>query len=184
MLPLKRAITTQNPPPGNQIAWGAKVSPDFKARVIAMAAELGTNPDFLMSAMAFESGESFSPSVRNAAGSGATGLIQFLPSTATSLGTSVEALAAMTAEEQLAYVQKYLNPYKGRIGNLEDLYMSILRPAAIGKPDSFVLFRRGTIAYEENAGLDANKDGMVTKEEASAPVRAQLVKGRTAGYLG
>jgi hypothetical protein len=184
MLPFKRAINIQDPPPEDQIAWGAKVSSDFRARVIAIAGELGTNPDFLMSAMAFESGETFSPSIRNAAGSGATGLIQFLPSTAMSLGTSVEALAAMTAEEQLVYVEKYLNPYKGRIGNLEDLYMSILRPAAIGKPDSFVLFRRGTIAYEENAGLDANKDGVVTKEEASAPVLAQLVKGRKTGYLG
>ena len=184
MLPFTRAITTEDPPPERLIAWGAKVSPDFKARVLAMAGELGTDADFLMSAMAFESGETFSASIRNEAGSGATGLIQFLPSTAVRLGTSVAALAAMTAEQQLIYVQRYLNPYKGRIATLEDLYMSILRPVAIGKPDGYVLFRSGTLAYEENAGLDLNKDGAVTKEEASAPVRAKLVKGREAAYVG
>lgn len=41
-----------------------------------------------MAAMAFESGETFSPSIKNAAGSGAVGLIQFMPSTAKALGTS------------------------------------------------------------------------------------------------
>ena len=45
------------------------------------------NPDFLLACMAFESGMSFCSSIRNAA-SGATGLIQFMPSTARGLGTT------------------------------------------------------------------------------------------------
>ena len=50
-------------------------------------------------------------------------------------------------------------------------------PAAVGKPDDFVLFGKGAIegytgkAYEQNKGLDANNDGSVTKAEASAKVQ-------------
>lgn len=39
---------------------------------------------------------------------GATGLIQFMPKTAKALGTSTEALARMSFERQLDYVQEYL----------------------------------------------------------------------------
>lgn len=170
--------------PGQKIAWGAKVSAAFKTKLIKIAGNLGVDPDFLMSAMAFESGETFSPSVTNAAGSGATGLIQFMPSTATSLGTSTTALAAMTAENQLDYVEKYFNPYKNKLTTIEDVYMTILWPNAIGKANSYVLFSKPSTAYTQNSGLDADNDGNITKEEAAAKVKAKLVKGKGAGYLG
>ena len=38
-----------------------------------------------MAVMSFETGGTFDPGIRNAAGSGATGLIQFMPSTAAGL---------------------------------------------------------------------------------------------------
>src|SRR3954466_5080443 len=68
-----------------RIAWGAKVGAAFKQRVISICDGLSVPVDFMMAAMAFESGESFSASVKNAAGSGAVGLIQFMPSTAVAL---------------------------------------------------------------------------------------------------
>ena len=74
--------------PGSQ-----KVSQTFKQKLVQIAADLGTNPNFLMAVMSFESGETFSPSIKNAAGSGAVGLIQFMPATAKQLGTSTQALA-------------------------------------------------------------------------------------------
>ncbi|MFZ0321403.1 MAG: transglycosylase SLT domain-containing protein [Candidatus Sulfotelmatobacter sp.] len=169
---------------GKKIAWGAKVSAAFKAKVIKISANLGVDPDFLMSAMAFESAETFSPSIKNAAGSGATGLIQFMPSTATALGTSTTALAAVTAEDQLDYVEKYFNPYKNKLSTIEDVYMAILWPSAIGQPNSYVLFSKPSAAYTQNAGLDANKDGDITKEEAAAQVKGKLTKGKGAGYFG
>ena len=168
----------------NQIAWGAKVSAVFKSKVIALTTRLGFDPNYLMAAMAFESGESFSPSVKNAAGSGAVGLIQFMPATATALGTSTLALAAMTAEDQLDYVEAYFNPYRNRLNTLEDVYMAILMPVGIGKPNSYVLFTKGSVAYAENVGLDSNHDGVITKQEAAAAVRAKLVKGTQPGFLG
>lgn len=164
------------------IAWGAKVSNEFRDKVRVIATEkMFVSPDFLMACMAFESGESFSPSVRNAAGSGAVGLIQFMPQTAALLGTSIEELAEMTAEQQLDYVEKYFAPHRGRLQNLADLYMAILWPAAIGQPDYYVLFDQANAAhpkqYLQNRWLDFNQDGKVTKSEAAYPVAKKLDKG-------
>lgn len=167
------------------IAWGAKVDQEFRVKAAKVAADLGVSPSHLMACMAFESGETFSPSVRNAAGSGAVGLIQFMPNTAKNLKTSTEKLAAMTAVEQLDYVAEYFRPWRGRLRNLSDLYLAILLPKAVGKPDEYVLWAKGKapIAYRQNAGLDANKDGAVTKAEATNKVAAKLNKGLQPGYV-
>jgi hypothetical protein len=163
------------------LAWGKKVSKPFRDRVVQMGSTLKVNPDFLMACMAFESGGSFSPSIRNAAGSGAVGLIQFMPSTAQALGTTTQQLAAMSAVRQLDYVEKYFLPRAGKLKTLEDVYMAILWPAAIGKPLSYVLFDKRDAThpkrYIQNAGLDFNKDGLITKAETAAKVRRQLDKG-------
>jgi hypothetical protein len=165
-----------------QIAWGAKVSAAFKVKLIEIAWNIDVDPNFLISAMAFETGETFSPSIKNR--NGATGLIQFLPDTAVELGTSTVELAIMTAVDQMDYVEKYFNPYKNMLETIEDVYMAILWPAAIGKANSWVLFSKPSAQYDRNSGLDTNKDGAVTKEEAAAMVKAKLLKGRGAGYFG
>lgn len=165
-----------------QIAWGAKVSAAFKVKLIEIAENIGVDPNYLISAIAFETGETFSPSVRNR--NGATGLIQFLPDTAIELGTSTADLAAMTAVDQMNYVEKYFDPYKNMLKTIEDVYMAILWPAAIGKANSWVLFSKPSAQYDRNSGLDTDKDGHVTKEEAAAMVKAKLLKGRGAGYFG
>ena len=148
--------------------------PEFAEEVVGLAFDLGTDPEALMAVMEFESG--FSTSIRNAAGSGATGLIQFMPSTAKSLGTTTDALAQMTRKEQMVYVRKYFMQFGDRLrnGDIDDVYMTVLYPAAVGKPDSYVLFRSGTTAYRQNAGLDTNKDGTITKFEAAAKVRKRF----------
>lgn len=176
--------TPATPKQHDVIAWGAKVSPSFKRKVLEMTTRLQISPDFLMACMAFESGETFSPAVRNAAGSGATGLIQFMPSTAKALHTTTEALAAMNAEQQLVYVERYFRPYKGRIRTIEDIYMTILYPKAIGQTTDYVLFSGSTKAYRQNKGLDADGDKAVNKYEAAAAVRAKYHKGLRAGYIG
>lgn len=165
------------------IAWGAKVSAKFKSKVIAIANELGCDPSHLMASMAFETGETFSPSIRNKV-SGATGLIQFMSQTAIGLGTTQDALAAMTAEDQLDFVRKYFLPQKGKLHGISDVYMAILSPNAVGKPEAFVLFKAPSKPYEQNKGLDVNKDGQITKGEAAGKVYDKLQKGLAVSLRG
>lgn len=164
------------------LAWGRKVSAAFRDRVVdEVAPALSVDPNWLMTIMAFETGETFSPSVRNAAGSGAVGLIQFMPSTCASLGLTVEEMAALSAEDQLGYVLKYFAPWAGRIRSLGDAYGVVLWPAMVGKPDSWPVFRRDDpnhpARYLQNAGLDFNRDGEITKAEVVARVERELAKG-------
>lgn len=169
-----------------RLAWGAKVPPAFRQRVFDVCYRLGwdgDHPDWLMACMAFESGGTFSPSIYNAAGSGAVGLIQFMPSTAWGLGTTISELASMSQVAQLGYVQAYFKPYAARIKSLSDMYMAILMPRYIGQPDTAVLFNKGTVAYRQNSALDANTDGKITKAEATAKVAARLTRGLLAGYV-
>jgi hypothetical protein len=164
-----------------KLAWGLKVSQTFCDRVLWIGDDLGLDPSHLMACMAFESGQSFRPDIYNAAGSGAVGLIQFMPQTAASLGTSTAKLAAMTAEDQLNYVWKYFSPWKGKLNNLGDVYMAILWPGGVGRADSYVLFDKygpKPIQYLQNKGLDtAPHDGKVTRAEASAKIAHLLELG-------
>lgn len=167
------------------IPWGEHVSQIFRDRAAWTADALGIDVAWLMAVIAFETGRTFRPDIKNAAGSGAVGLIQFMPSTAASLGTSAQALASMSAEDQLRYVYRYLRPYAGRIQSLADLYMAILWPAAIGKPSDYVLFdaRRQPKAYSQNAGLDEDDDATITKAEAVARVQRELDRGIRPGNV-
>lgn len=177
----------QSPTPTHQhaaIAWGAHVSAAFRRKVIAIAGRLAMDPNHLMAIMAFETGRSFDPSETNDAGSGATGLIQFMPATARALGTSTANLARMNAIDQLDYVEAYLAPYAGRMKDLPSAYMAVLYPRAVDKAPGYVLFRKGSKAYKLNRGLDLNGDGQVTKAEAAAKVAALLAEGLRPGLIG
>lgn len=177
-----------------KLAWGAKVSQTFRDRVwwigedIAKVQKAPFDANWLMACMAWETGEKFTASVLNMAGSGATGLIQFMPTTATELGEyrkttlTTAMLAKMTPEDQLTWVYWYFRlqiERHGPITNLEDCYMAILWPGAIGSPVSSALWTQKDrpTTYRQNAGLDSNKDGTITKAEAAAHVSEKLVKG-------
>jgi len=142
---------------------------NFMGKVKSVSADIGINPNDLLRVIEFETGKSFSPAVKNP-GSTATGLIQFLESTAKGLGTTTEALAGMTAAEQMEYVGKYLAPYKGRIKNFGDVYMAVHWPAAIGKDEAYVMYEKGSDSYDKNKNLDTNGDGTVTRGETIARV--------------
>lgn len=183
-----------NVPPANvpNLAWGKKVGADFKKFVIQMAKDfeapgMTADPNWYMACMAFETRETFSPSIRNP-GSSAVGLIQFLEKTAQNLGTTTAKLAAMDRMKQLEYVWLYFRNFIRDTGkrpqSLEDVYMIIHWPAAVGKPNSATMYTKGTSAYNVNAGLDINKDGIITKEEAGRLVRAKLTKGMQPEYFG
>ncbi|MBU4527898.1 MAG: lytic transglycosylase domain-containing protein [Hoeflea sp.] len=182
--PLVPAASRSAFQPDPVIAWGAQVTGDFKRKTIAISRRLNMDPNHLMAIMAFETGRSFDPAITNHAGSGATGLIQFMPATAKGLGTTTARLATMSAVDQLDYVETYLTPYAGRMGDLPSAYMAVLYPRAVDKEPDYVLFRKGSVAYKLNRGLDTNGNGHVTKLEAAAKVEALLAEGLRPGMRG
>lgn len=163
---------------GAKLIWGAKVSQEFRAKVRDIARRQNIQANWLMAVMAFETGNTFLPYEKNKAGSGATGLIQFLPSTAKSLGTTTTKLARMTAVEQLDWVEKYFAQYQGRIHNLGDTYMAVFAPVGLGKPDSFTLYTSPSAAYNQNAGLDTQRKGYITRGDCLVFVNAAFKQGQ------
>lgn len=153
--------------------------------LVTTAYEIGINPDWLATVINFESGGSFSPSKKNAAGSGATGLIQFMPSTAQGLlgtATPEEAIAQlerMTFQQQLQVVKKYFAPHIGKLQSLADTYLAVLYPAFIGKAPDAVLGRTGEIIYTQNAGFDSTGKGYITKDDITSRIQSML-SGMTA----
>lgn len=163
-------------------AWSDKVSVDFITKVRDIASKLDMSwqgADELISCMAFETGETFSPTIKNGAGAPYYGLIQFGEAAATDAGTTLAALLKMTAEQQIEYVYKFFKPYTGKLKTISDVYMRILYPVAVGKPEDYVLFIDDgkTKKYIQNKGLDVNKDGKITKAECAIKVADKLVKG-------
>lgn len=147
-----------------------KVTQQFIDKVRHISDLLGINPNWLMWVMYFESTLNHRAVNNNG---GATGLIQFYPSTALSLGTSTAALLQMSAVEQLDYVYAYLKPYKGRMNSMIDVYFAVFFPIAMNKPDEYVLQTASLSASKiasQNAGFDLNRDGQLTRAEIEAKI--------------
>lgn len=55
-------------PSEHVLAWGQRVSPAFKSKVVEICSELEINPNHLMACMAFETAETFSLALETALG--------------------------------------------------------------------------------------------------------------------
>lgn len=137
----------------------------FEEKVTQISARLGVDPNWLMLVMSIESGLD-STAVNKT--TGATGLIQFMPSTAKQYKVTLAALKAMSNIQQLDYVEKYLSAYKGKIKSFLDLYLAVFFPLEIGKPLDTVVqtahLSAGLIA-KQNSGYDLRHDGKITLDE-------------------
>lgn len=151
---------------------------EFLAKLSDIARKLNIEPDWLMIVMYAES--RINPSAVNPI-TGATGLIQFMPSTATWLGTTTSLLKNMSNIQQLDYVLKYYQNLglTGKIKSVHDLYLGTFFPAALGKPDSWVI-QTSTISAEkiaeQNKIIDLNKDRNITVSEFKQYVDLYLKK--------
>lgn len=141
------------------------------------------NVKYLLAVIGFETGGSYSPGQKHRGGGSATGLIQFMPTTAKELGTTTEKLAEMNHAQQMVYVEKYLKvKLDGVVNpNLSDMYMAVLWPKAVGKEDTTVIWGNSEKSkyrkqYKANKGLDVNKNGYITKAEAAAKVKPYLIE--------
>ena len=141
------------------------------ATLYSIAIRVGLRPAWLLRVVAFETGRTWSPSVRPPVNpstgkrpSSAVGLLQFLEATAASMGTTTAALASMTDVEQCRYVQLFMQR-RQVYANFGDAYLHVHLPTAVGKPDDYVLYREGSDAFEGNKGLARGKN-YVTRADA------------------
>jgi hypothetical protein len=117
------------------------IDQDFASSIETLGNDLGVDPMYLANTMYAES--TLNPSEKNKAGSGAMGLIQFMPRTAANLGTTTDELSRMTPVEQMEYVRRYFSADNLGAGRLRDLRndpsqhnvnMAVFLPSMIGKP--------------------------------------------------
>lgn len=150
--------------------WAATISdtynlePTFASKIVEVAGNVGASPGDLANLIDFETGHTFNPAQKNLEGSSGTGLIQFMASTATKLGTTTAELAQMSQVEQMAYVEKYLQGHVGAIdlSTPEGLSAAVFYPRskgdrnfniyqdylAEGKPEMAELFKK------QNPGIE------------------------------
>lgn len=154
----------------------AELGPEFLKRVKQIAKNLNCNYKDLLAVMNAESG--LNSKAVNPNG-GATGLIQFMPSTATELGTTTEALKNMSPTEQLDYVEKYYLKNKKIAGyntneklDAGDLYALTFLPAR-AKRETLTVNTESY--YRWNKGLDINGDGKISKTELAQRVASRRV---------
>ncbi len=155
-------------------------SSGFRSALAEMALGLGLDPSFIAACMAIETGRTYSPSIRNPF-TGATGLIQFMPSTARAMGTTVEALANMSATAQLEYVKRFFRPHVGRIrSNVPgDYYLAVFYPAYVGRDPGTVIFSSGDAGYVQNIGLDRDGNGLITVGDVTGTVNGVVADAQT-----
>lgn len=152
-------------------------SPNFVSELEAMASRLDMDANAIAGVISLESG--FNPAAVNPI-SNATGLIQFMPSTAVALGTTVSALKQMSDVQQLEYVEKYFRPFVGKLTTRGDYYLAVFMPKFVGKPDTDIISVKGRKVYDQNAVLDGDKDGVLTVGDVRAKLlnRIRLAEGQ------
>ena len=143
--------------------------PQFWPELLAVAERLQTQPAWLLNVMATES--LFEASARNALpGQSASGLLQWIESTARRMGTTTAAIRRMDPVNQLGLVEKYLAPFSGRLNSMADVYMAVLRGFIIDGKDETVISplddtRKEQRIYRLNKWLDLNNDRKITRGE-------------------
>ena len=131
----------------------------FITGVNALAQKWNIDAGDLLGMMHAESG--IQANIQNSIG--ATGLIQFMPSTARAMGTNVNAIKQLSRAQQLPLVDQYFTMNKLPKGaSAGQLYASVFWPAALRRPSDHVIASAGSRVYSQNAGLDVNRDGSIT----------------------
>ena len=161
----------------NFIEYVKENKEEFTEKVASICSQLNIKPNWLMFVMWFES--KLNPQAVNPI-SGATGLIQFMPSTARGLGTTTDVLKRMNNVQQLDYVLAYLRPYKGRMKTWVDVYLAVFYPRAMGNPN-FVI--TSDIVAKQNKIFDLNKDLDISVKEIETALRRQIPEKYRKDYL-
>jgi hypothetical protein len=139
---------------------------DFDGELRRQSEEQGLNFDAIKGVIGPESGGK--PGAVNST-SGATGLIQFLPSVAKAMGTTTEEIGKMSATEQIPLVLRYFKE-RGltKEHTQDDYYLGVSAPAAIGKPDDTVVYKKGSVEWEQNPAWRPAGGGDITVGDIKA----------------
>lgn len=120
--------------------------------LVELGRQIDADPAWLANTIQWES--RWNPAAYNR-GSGASGLLQFMPATAKRLGTTAAEIRAMTAAEQMRFIAAYFRPFSGRLRSQLDAYMAVFYPAAVGKgPD----YRFPARVEKQNPGIRSAAD--------------------------
>ena len=137
----------------------------------------------------------------------AAGLIQFLGSTAQKLGTTTADIAKMSDVEQLPYVLAFYERFgarafpsmKGRWTPAQTLRLTFY-PSSVGKDPSYVIAKKddrpssddpaevkrakfSALVYAQNAGMDRNKDGLITASDVDGDAERIVSAARARGMV-
>ena len=124
----------------HNLFWSAKVSCEFRKKVIEICQDLWPNDylamaNNLMALMHLETEGTFDPSKVNSLGF--VGLVQMGAGAREDLNVSKDKLRNMSAVEQLDWVKRYFQLYNNRYKKIDsflEMYLTILRPASV-KPE-------------------------------------------------
>lgn len=111
----------------------------------------------LQTVIDFETAGTWSTAVRNPV-SPAVGYLQWMPDTASSLGTSSAAIAAMSPHEQFELVRRTFAvnashlraTQKDGVALVGDVYLAVWGPGYIGAPSSREIARAGSKVFDQN----------------------------------
>lgn len=154
----------------------------FQDKVKSICVTLNVNYIDMLAVMNLESARTFDPYIRNSLGY--TGLIQFGRAAATTLGTTTDFLRQLSRVDQCDWVLKYFQYWKQVKGmgslRLVDMYLTVLWPAGVGRPNEFVIFPRGSAPYRANSGFDKQKLGFVTVGMVEDSIQIHLLEVKQA----
>ena len=162
-----------------------RTSYPFLRALVWMCRRVKVDPVNLLAVMSSETAGTFDPAIHPPKG-GATGLIQFMPETARTLGTTTEKLARMSQVEQLVYVERFFQPHAKR--NLAerrpvDTYLAVFAPSHIGEDMSSVVYAAPSKEYKANIKLDTGKDDKIQVSEVAAVIGGVLARAAKVGWV-
>lgn len=148
----------------SQLPTALQSDTEFLNCLNTLAEKKNVPVDSLLAVMQIESG--LDSTARNPY-SGATGLNQIMPNTARNLGYSTDQIAGMSASEQMCGpVSAYFNSVPlPESPSTVDLYLANFYPAAVGKPDDYVLGNNPGLTPQmvaQQNPIFKNGDGVVT----------------------
>lgn len=170
--PAELAMPLAIPPSGGKAITGLKniagkealmKDPAFQGQLAAMKQKFpGLNDDSIYRVIAGESAFNSKAVNKN---SGATGLFQFIPSTAKGLGYTTGQIQNMSPAEQLKVYDKYLTQ-----GNYKGGPLGIMQaaPAHANKPGNYIVYAKGTKAWQQNPGWRDPRTGQITVNSINA----------------